>query len=70
MVQNTNVSQLVIDKTRSDYPGMVLPVEIRLSVNFVNASLEGAPVVISAPNHPGAQAYMDLVDMIIKMLEV
>ena len=70
MVQNTNVSQLVIDKTRSDYPGMVLPIEIRLSVNFVNASLEGTPLVISTPNHPGALAYMDLVDLIIKMLEV
>jgi chromosome partitioning protein len=68
--QNTNVSQLVIEKTRSDYPGLVLPIEIRLSVNFVNASLEGTPLIISTPNHPGAKAYMELVNMLTTMLEV
>lgn len=67
--QNTNVSQLVIDKVRSDYPDLVLPIEIKLSISFVNVSLEGKPLVIADPKHPGARAYMDLVDILIKRLE-
>jgi chromosome partitioning protein len=69
MVQSTNVSQIVIDKVRSDYPDLVLPVEVRLSVNFVNSSLEGVPLVVSDPKHAGSQAYMALVDAIIQKLE-
>ena len=68
--QNTNVAQLVIDKTKSDYPHLVLPLEIKLSVSFVNASLQGEPIVVADPKHPGAVAYQQLVDMIIKNMEV
>jgi chromosome partitioning protein len=66
MVQNTRISQGVIEKTQSDYPGWVLPVEIRLSVQFVNSTLEGVPIVVSNPSHAGAQEYMKLVDVILE----
>lgn len=69
MVQNTTISKAVLDKTKEDYPGLVLPVEIKLSVQFVNSTLEGKPLVISAPNHAGAKEYMSLVDVIIDRLE-
>ncbi len=70
MVQpNTNVSHLVVEKISEDYPDLVLPIAIKLSINFVNASLEGIPLVVSTPNHPGAQAYMSVVDTIIGKLE-
>lgn len=69
MVQGTTIARGVLDKTKEDYPGLVLPVEIRLSVQFVNSTLEGKPLVISAPNHAGAKEYMGLVDIIIDRLE-
>jgi len=70
MVQSTNISRGVITKTREDYPGLVLPIEIRLLVDFVNSTLEGVPLVISKPQHPGALEYMELVDIVMKLSEV
>lgn len=69
MVQATNISRAVLEKTKEDYPGLVLPVEIRLSVQFVNSTLEGKPIVVSIPSHAGAKEYMNLVDIIIDRLE-
>lgn len=69
MVQNTTISKAVLDKTKEDYPSLVLPVEIKLSVQFVNSTLEGKPLVISTPNHAGAKEYMSLVDTVISKLE-
>jgi len=69
MVQGTTISKAVLEKTREDYAGLVLPVEIKLSVQFVNSTLEGRPLVISSPGHAGAQEYMSLVDMILRKLE-
>lgn len=68
MVQSTRISQGVIDKTKADYPEMVLPVEIKLSVQFVNSTLEGVPVVISSPSHSGAQEYAKLVDILLEKM--
>jgi chromosome partitioning protein len=69
MVQNTTISKAILDKTKEDYPGLVLPIEIKLSVQFVNSTLEGKPLVISTPNHAGAKEYMSLVDIVIEKLE-
>ena len=69
MVQSTNISRAVLEKTKEDYPGLVLPVEIKLSVQFVNSTLEGKPLVVSSPAHAGAKEYMNLVDIIIDRLE-
>jgi chromosome partitioning protein len=68
MVQNTKISQGVIDKTKADYPDMLLPVEIRLSVQFINSTLEGIPIVVSNPTHSGAKEYMKLVDMLLEKM--
>jgi|SRR5450755_343203 chromosome partitioning protein len=69
MVQGTNISRGVISKTREDYPGLVLPIEIKLLVDFVNSTLEGVPLVIAKPQHPGAVEYMELVTILENMLE-
>lgn len=69
MVQGTNISRAVVNKTREDYPNLVLPVEIRSFVDFVNTTLEGIPLVIAKPQHTGALEYMELVDLILKKLE-
>jgi len=69
MVQATNIARGVITKTREDYPGLVLPIEIKLLVDFVNSTLEGVPLIVSRPQHPGALEYMELVDIIMKLSE-
>jgi chromosome partitioning protein len=69
MVQSTTISQGVVNKTRQDYPGLVLDIEVRLSIRFVNSSLEGVPLVISSPSHASALEYMRLVDLMISRLE-
>jgi chromosome partitioning protein len=69
MVQGTTISKAVLEKTREDYAGLVLPFEIKLSVQFVNSTLEGRPLVIAQPSHAGAQEYMNLVDSILQKLE-
>lgn len=69
MVQNTTIAKAVLEKTKEDYSDLVLPVEIRLSVQFVNSTLEGKPLVVSSPGHAGAKEYMNLVDIIINRLE-
>ena len=69
MVQGTTISKAVLEKTKEDYPNLVLPVEIKLSVQFVNSTLEGKPLVIASPSHAGAQEYMSLVDIILNKLE-
>ena len=70
MVQvKTNASQLIIEKVTESYPKLVLPLEIRLSIDFVNASIESKPLVFSRPNHPGAQSYLALADLVIAKLE-
>jgi chromosome partitioning protein len=70
MVQpNTNMSQLVLSQARENYSDLLLPINIRLSVKFVNASLEGVPLIISDPKHPGSREYMALVDFILQRLE-
>lgn len=69
MVQpQTSISQLVLNQARESYADLILPIEIRLSVKFVNASLEGVPLVLSDPKHQGAQEYMELVDLVIQRL--
>lgn len=66
--QNTSIAQLVLTQARENYPHLILPIEIKLSVKFVNASLEGVPLVLAEPKHPGAQEYMELVDLVIQRL--
>jgi len=69
MVQaNTSIAQIVLSQARENYPKLMLPLEIKLSVKFVNASLEGVPLVLAEPKHPGAQEYMQLVDLVIQRL--
>jgi chromosome partitioning protein len=72
MVQpNTNIARLVVEQAKRDYPDLVLSdIEVRLSVSFVNASLDGVPLVISDPTLGGARAYMSLVDLVTSRLEV
>lgn len=65
MVQSTRISQGVVEKTKVDYPGMVLPVEVKLSVQFVNSTLEGVPLVVSNPAHPSAHEYIKLVNILL-----
>lgn len=65
MVQGTRISTGIIEKTKSDYPEWVLPMEIRSSVQFVNSTLEGVPMVISNPNHPGSQEYKKLAEYVV-----
>lgn len=69
MVQGTTIAKAILEKTREDYAGLVLPVEVKLSVQFVNSTLEGKPLVIASPNHAGAQEYMSLVDIVLAKLE-
>lgn len=69
MVQNTTISKAVLEKTKEDYPDLVLPVEIKLSVQFINSTLEGKPLIISAPSHAGAKEYLSLVDLVVNKLE-
>jgi len=69
MIQSTNISRGVIAKTREDYPELVLPVEVRLLVDFVNATLEGVPLVIAKPQHTGALEYMAVVDYLLSIME-
>jgi chromosome partitioning protein len=69
MIQPTNISRGVVKKTREDYPGWVLPVEVRLLVDFVNATLEGVPLVIAQPKHTGALEYLAVVDLLLSKME-
>jgi chromosome partitioning protein len=69
MVQNTTISRAVVDKAKEDYPTMVLSMEIKLAIKFVNTSLEGSPMVISHPTSSGALEYIQLVEYVIDNLE-
>lgn len=70
MVQGTKISSGVIDKVKSDYPEWVLPIEVRASVQFVNSTLEGIPLVVSMPNHVGSLEYKKLAEYVVEKVEL
>lgn len=70
MIQaKTNIGEGVISQTKEDYPDKVFDVRVRLSVDFVESTLKGCPLVVLSPNHRGSQEYMKLVDAVIEKLE-
>jgi len=69
MVQTTRIGQGIIESTKNDYSEWVIPVEVRSSVQFINSTLEGVPMVVSNPNHPGSQEYKKLAEYVIEKVE-
>lgn len=65
MVQpTTNIARTILEKVRSEYKELVLPIEIKYSVKHAEASLVGQPLVIYMPREDGAQEYFKLAEMI------
>lgn len=63
MVQSsTNVAKMILTKVRDDYADLVLPIEVKYSIKFVEASLLGQPAVIYASE--SAQEYVSLAEVV------
>lgn len=61
---NTKLAKAVLDEVKEVYPTLLLPMEIKLSIKIAEASLEGMPIVILDPQHPGAEDYFRLAQYI------
>lgn len=57
---HTNLAKVVLEEVKAAYPTLLLPMEVKFSVKVAEASLTGIPIVISEPNHPGAEDYLKL----------
>lgn len=55
----------ILEETRALFGDFVFPIVVRRSIRFAEAAVIGAPILEYAPNHPGAQAYRDLAEVII-----
>jgi chromosome partitioning protein len=63
--QRTNISRLVLDQVRANYPRLMYPFTVDYSVRHAEATLAGMPIVLYDPTHGGAVAYNQLAEALI-----
>lgn len=63
-VNRTLVSQRILGNLMTDYPGLVLPKAVVHTTVVDQGNDVGEPIVIYEPDHPAAQAYMKVVEVI------
>ncbi len=55
----------ILEETRALFGDYVFPITVRRSIRFAEAAVAGMPILDYAPNHPGAQAYRELAEVLI-----
>ena len=54
----------ILEETRALFGEYVFPFAVRRSIRFAEAAVAGMPLLEYAPNHPGAQVYRTLAEVI------
>jgi chromosome partitioning protein len=62
----TNMSTETLKLLRTQFGDLVFPLTIDFTIRHPEASMQGVPLVILNPNHPGAQAYQKLTELILE----
>ncbi len=55
----------ILEETRALFGDYVFPITVRRSIRFAEAAVAGQSILDYAPNHPGAQAYRELAEVLI-----
>jgi len=62
----TNMSAETLKLLKTQFGDLVFPLTIDFTIRHPEASMQGVPLVILNPNHPGAQAYQKLTELILE----
>jgi chromosome partitioning protein len=62
----TNMSIETLKLLKAEFKDLVFPLTIDFTIKHPEASMHGVPLILFNPNHPGAQVYQKLTELILR----